>query len=83
MLTGGSSDENERAFEVVVRDRGAHSFTKEVTGRSVGTFANDGDVLRLATGPLQPDWFVAVPINLIAVTFLSERRGSLPQKGRF
>jgi hypothetical protein len=35
VLTGGSSDENERAFDVVVRDRGVHSFTKEVTGRSV------------------------------------------------
>jgi hypothetical protein len=63
---------------------GAHSFTREVSERLARVFANDGDVLRVAAGPLRrTHWFVAVLINLIAETFVGERRGSLPRKPGF
>jgi hypothetical protein len=55
-----------------------------VTLRLVGTFANDGDALRVAAGPLRrTHWFVAVLIKLIAETFVCERGGNLPRSGRF
>jgi hypothetical protein len=41
-------------------------------------------VLRVAAGPLRrTHWFVAVLINLIAETFVGERRGSLPRRPGF
>jgi hypothetical protein len=54
------------------------------TLRLAGTFANEGDALRVAAGPLRrTHWFVAVWIKLIAEPFVCERRGNLSRSGRF
>jgi|HubBroStandDraft_6_1064221.scaffolds.fasta_scaffold7636252_1 hypothetical protein len=48
------------------------------TGRSVGTVADDEDVLRLSAEPLRRTrWFIPVLINLIAETSVGELRRSL------
>jgi len=61
-----------------------HSFARGFTLRLVGTFANDGDALRVAAGPLRrTHWFVALLIKLSAETFVCERRGNLPRSADF
>ena len=66
-LEKGALEEEQRSCEV---DK-EHSFARGVTLRLVGTFANDGDVLRVAAGPLRrTHWFVAVLIKLVADTFV-------------
>ena len=54
------------------------------TLRLVGTFANDGDALRVAAGPLRrTHWFVAVLMKLIADTFVCERPRECAAERRF
>ena len=61
-----------------------HSFARGFTLRLVGTFANDGDALRVAAGPLRrTHWFVAVLIKLIADTFVCERPRECAAERRF
>ena len=61
-----------------------HSFARGFTLRLVGTFANDGDALRVAAGPLRrTHWFVAALIKLIADTFVCDRPRECAAERRF